>query len=135
MLPTFWLQVCKIHAPDLLITALQVRVQNFMSHLVRKWTLVSCGLCSFKHACAAIQKGLAWGYSSEGSLASLYCVSEQLRLWQDCTDAPLNPGQKAELGNDNSRAMMDENQPLQNDVQRIKIDILFIFLSFFRAAN
>ena len=49
---------------------------NQMSQLTRKETLVSCGLCSFKRAYAAIQCGQIFGSLSEASSTSLYCVSE-----------------------------------------------------------
>ena len=39
--------------------------------------------------CAATQKSQRYGSSSKASTSSLYCVSEQQRLWRDCKDAPL----------------------------------------------
>ena len=58
-----------------------------LGHLMRKGTLALCGLCSFKRACAAIQWGQISSSLSEAFSTSLYCVSKQRRLWQDCANA------------------------------------------------
>ena len=54
------------------------------SCLMRKGTLATCGSRSFKWSCTATKKGQRCGYLSEAFSSSLYCVSEQQRLWRDC---------------------------------------------------
>ena len=58
-----------------------------MSHLMRKRTLVSCSSRSFKHACATSEKVQKCYFLPDCSSTSLYCGSEQRRLWRDCADA------------------------------------------------
>ena len=57
-----------------------------MSQITRKGTRVLCGLCSFKRACAAFQRGQISGSLSEASSTRFYCVCKQQRLWRDCPD-------------------------------------------------
>ena len=65
----------------------EVFTKKQMSHLMRKWTLVSSSLRSFKCACKAPEKGQKYDSLPECCSPSLYCVSEQRRLWRDCVDA------------------------------------------------
>ena len=52
--------------------------------------LESCGLKSFKYACAAIKWDKRAAPLPEASCSPLYCVTEQRRLWWDCMNAKVH---------------------------------------------
>ena len=60
--------------------------KNRTSRHTRKGTLALCSLGPLKRTRPAIQCGQIFRSFSEASSSSLYCVSEQPRLCQDCTD-------------------------------------------------
>ena len=60
---------------------LQVSFSKLSEVNMRKWPLAYCYLWAFKYVCAATNNDQRCGSLSEGSFNSLYCVSEQQRLW------------------------------------------------------
>ena len=55
-------------------------VRNVLSRLMRKGTLGSSGLWSFKCVCRATQKGQRWGSLSEASSSPIWAPSEKTCL-------------------------------------------------------
>ena len=73
-----------IHSGESLSVKKDTRMPVQGKELLRKVTSVFWGLWFFKSACAATQQSQRFGSLSEASSSSLYCVSEQRRLWREC---------------------------------------------------